>query len=1094
LRFRLPTQLALAGLAFCLPGAQAYAQEEEDDHARRRWEWFFQQRAFPFGAIPAGALDRARTQLAALRLSFSAARVPPIAGTRWQAIGPRAIPTSGTSIGRISTVAVHPTNANLLYVGGAQGGVWRTTDGGISWTPLTDKECSLAMGSIALDPVNPAIVYAATGEQHFSGDSYYGCGVLRSTDGGNTWTRLGATTFIRSRISRLLILPSTAGTVTTTTILVAADNGLWRSANGGASWTQLRTGIATDLVLDPANEQIMYVAVRTQGVFRSADGGTTWQPLGVGFPTASVGRINIAITRTASNRLFASVHNISDSMLLGIWTTTDAGATWTQLPATGASCGNQCWYDMFIAVHPTNPNTIYFGGVRLYRSLDGGVSFATIGNSIHVDQHNIAFDPQNPQRVYVTNDGGIYRSDDGGTSWVSLSAGLELTQFYGGISLHPSEHAIVLGGTQDNGTLRYNNNPTWAAVIGGDGGFTAINYDNPTIQFGETQWTTTSMSSGPRRSDAGGPFARKVNGIVTTETALFIPPMVMDPNNPQVLYFGTNRLYRTTDAAESWRPISAALTPSGAISAIAPAAPDPATVYVGTSTGLLHVTRDTGATWTQRNTGLPQRSITDVAVDRADPLTAYVSVSGFGTGHVFRTVNGGQSWSNVSSNLPDIPVNALLLDPVSRGIVMIGSDLGVFMSADSGASWTVVDDGMPNVAVFDLAYNTATASLVAATHGRGMFQLQLNRPLTLAVVPKRRKATMVEGTPTVSRDSATVVLTGTGSGIASWTASHLGGSWNTFTTTTGTSGGRVSWTRSVTGLAPGTYVDTITIASTGALDSPARLVDTLVVESSIPVLNVTPGVRRDTVPAGSTALRADSATISLLGFTGPQTAWTAQARKGNWITLTRAAGTGSGRVLWNRNPAGLNLGTYVDTITITAGSATGSPWSLVDSLIIVPTLAVSAASRSDTLQSGSSATSSVTRQLTIGGDPDGTVDWTVTHSGNWNTLLTTSGRGNGSLAWTRSAADLRDGVFVDTITVRAGGARLAVLDTLVVSAPAVANQCAVNHLFGTSCLDAAQLRWLDLAGNRDGQYNLGDLLAFLSRSGGSPAALRTRKR
>ncbi|MGH7470309.1 MAG: WD40/YVTN/BNR-like repeat-containing protein, partial [Longimicrobiales bacterium] len=567
----------LLGGLLVLSAGQARAQEEEEDHARRRWEWFYQQRAYPFGTIPAGALERARVQLEGLRRPLFGAVPPPISGTRWQAIGPRAIPTSGTSIGRISTVAIHPTNTNLLYVGGAQGGVWRSTDGGSNWTALTDKECSLAMGAIVLDPVNPAIVYAATGEQHFSADSYYGCGVLRSVDGGNTWTRLGASVFVRSRISRLVILPSTAGTVATTTILAASDNGLFRSLDGGANWVLVRAGTATDLVMDPSNERTLYVAIRTQGVFRSVDGGATWGALGAGFPTASLGRINITISASSPSRLYASLHNLSNSALLGILTTTDAGATWTQLPATGASCGTQCWYDMFIAVHPTNPNTIYFGGVGLFRSLDGGSTFSSIGNTIHVDQHYLAFDPVNAQRIYVTNDGGIYRSDNGGTTWTSLNAGLELTQFYGGISLHPSEQAIVLGGTQDNGTLRYSNNPTWAAVLGGDGGFTAINYDNPVIQFAETQWTAGSTSSGPRRSDGGG-FVRKVNGIVTSEPALFIPPLVMDPVNAQVLYFGTNRVYRTADAAESWTPVSPVLvTTTGAVSAIAPAAGDPGT-------------------------------------------------------------------------------------------------------------------------------------------------------------------------------------------------------------------------------------------------------------------------------------------------------------------------------------------------------------------------------------------------------------------------------------------------------------------------------------------------------------------------------------
>jgi photosystem II stability/assembly factor-like uncharacterized protein len=1093
LRFTVAARVALLAGSVCLGAAtQARAQEEEADHARRRWEWFYQQRAYPFGTIPARALDRARVQLEVLRRPAFGAVPAPISGTRWQTIGPRAIPISGTSIGRISTIAIHPTNTSTIYVGGAQGGVWRSTDNGVTWTALTDKACSLAMGSIALDPVNPAIVYAATGEQHFSGDSYYGCGVLRSTDGGNTWTRLGANVFVRSRIARLVIIPSTAGTVATTTLLAASDNGLWRSLDGGASWTVVRSGIATDLVVDPGNDRIIFVAIRGQGVFRSADRGTTWAPAGTGFPTANVGRINIAITPTSTSRLFASVHNQSTSALLGIWTTTDAGVSWAQLPAAGASCGTQCWYDMFIAVHPTEPNTIYFGGVALFRSTDGGITFSLIGNNIHVDQHYITFDPQNPQRAYVANDGGIYRSENGVTGWTSLNAGLELTQFYSGISLHPSEFAIVLGGTQDNGTLRYTNHPTWAAVLGGDGGFTAINYDNPVIQFAETQWTANSNSAGPRRSDGGG-FARKVNGIVTSEQALFIPPLVMDPVNAQVLYFGTTRLYRTTDAAESWRAVSPVLATTGAISAIAPAASDPGTVYAGTSTGLLYVTRDTGTTWTQRTSGLPQRFITDIAVDRADPLTAYVTVSGFGSGHIFRTTNGGQSWSNVSANLPDVPVNAVLLDPASRAIVMLGTDLGVFVSADGGASWTVLEDGMPNVAVFDLAYNPATASLVAATHGRGMFQLQLDRPLTLAVVPKRRKVTVIEGSPP-TRDSAAVVLTGTGAGGAGWSATHRA-SWLTFNTAQGMGGGRVSWSRNTAGLEPGVYVDTITITTTGAVDSPALLVDTLVVESDVAVLTVSPAARRDTASAGATLLRRDSALITLPGLAGARTAWTATARKGTWITLITAAGTGSGTARWTRNPAALNVGVHVDTITVSAGAAEGSPALVVDSLVILPTLALSATTSRDTLLSGASGTSAVTRQLTVGGDPAGAIDWTVTHgAADWLTLVTTAGRGSGPISWTRSAANLRDGIFIDTITVRAGAARLSVIDTLFVSAPTVAQECAINHIFGMSCLDASQVRWLDLAGNRDGQYNLGDLLAFLARGGNSPVGLRPRRR
>jgi photosystem II stability/assembly factor-like uncharacterized protein len=1091
----LPTLAIAAGLL--LPAAaELRAQQEEEDHARRRWEWFYQMRAFPFGTIPAGALERARGQMEVLRRP-SLGTVPPISGTTWQPIGPRAIPTSGTSIGRISAIAVHPTDGNTLYIGGAQGGVWRTSDGGATWTPLTDKQCSLAMGSIALDPVNPSIVYAGTGEQHFSADSYYGCGVLRSLDGGNTWTRLGATVFVRGRISRMLIVPSTAGTVATTTIFAASDNGLFRSTDGGANWTLVRSGIATDFVIDPTDDRIVYTAIRQQGVFRSANRGTTWEPLGTGFATTSIGRINIAIVPSSPTTLYASVANLTTSMLNGIWRTIDSGVTWTQLAATGASCSTQCWYDMYIAVHPTNPNQLYFGGVSMYRSLDGGTTFSAIGSligggAIHVDQHYLTFDPRNPQRIYAANDGGIYRSDNAGTTWASLNAGLELTQFYSGISLHPSERTIVLGGTQDNGTLRYSNSPTWAAVIGGDGGFTAINPDNPAVQFGETQWTTTSQSSGPRRSDGAG-FIRKVNGIVTTETALFIPPLVMDPSNPSVLYFGTNRLYRTRDAAESWTPISPLIATTGAISSIAPAATDPNTIYVGTSTGNLMVTRDSGIAWTTRTTGLPTRAITDIAVDRADPLTAYVTVSGFGGNHVFRTVNAGQSWSSASGNLPDLPVNAVLLDPVSRAFVLVGTDLGVFVSADSGSTWTVIDDGMPNVAVFDLAYNPATASLVAATHGRGMFQLQLNRALTVAVVPRRRKATVLEGPRAPFPDSAAVVLSGTGAGSAAWTATHRA-SWLTLTNSSGTIGSKVSWTRNSTGLAPGIYVDTITVTSAGAIDSPVLLLDSLIVESAVAVMSLSNTSRRDTASAG-TAPRVDSVSLILPGSAGARATWTARARKATWIAVLTPAGTGSAAIRWTRNPTGLTVGVHVDTIAVTSDGAIGSPALVVDSLVILPLLALNPSSARDTVTSGSTTVSTVTRQLTIGGDPTGTVDWTVRHGvASWITIVTPSGRGNGPVSWTRSAANLRDGLYIDTITVTAGGARIALVDSLVVTAPTVTRACAAGHLFGASCLDAVQLKWLDLAGNRDGQYNLGDLVAFLSRGGVSAAPARRKER
>jgi photosystem II stability/assembly factor-like uncharacterized protein len=1096
------TLLAIGALAVLPLPALAQRGEEREDNPRLRMEDFYRRRAYPFDRIPAGALQRARAQARVMRLSLlSAAAPPPISGTQWEALGPTSIPISGTSIGRIATVALDPTNSDVVYIGGAQGGVWKTTDGGANWTPLTDNECSLAMGSIAIDPVDPNIVYAGTGEQNFSADSYWGCGVLRSTDGGGSWTPIGPsglqTTAYWSQISRIVVAPSTAGTPSTTTLLVGAHaryssavRGLYRSIDGGGNWSKVLSGSVTDLVLDPSNDSVGYAAVGGGSVYKTTDQGATWSAVASGFPSSNVGRINLGIAPSAPATLYAAVENAPDGSLLGIWKTTTGGTTWSQLTASGASCGSQCWYDLFIATSPTDPDTVYLGGVSLYRSADGGASFANIQGGIHVDQHAIAFDPQSPSTVYVGNDGGVYRSSNSGSNWTSLNAGLSLTQFYEGISLHPSDQTIVMGGTQDNGTLQYYGQPAWSIVIGGDGGYTAIDYDNPVTRYGETQWQSNSGYSGPRRSD-GGSYLLKVSGIALGDRAQFIPPLVMDPNHSATLYFGTYRIYRTTDRAESWGPISPDLTGgSGKISAIAPAPSNDQVLYSGANTGQVYVTSDGGSTWNSRGTGLPARYVEDFALDRADWQTAYVALSGFGSGHVYRTTDAGQTWNDVSSNLPDIPVNAVIVDPASRGIVMVGTDVGVFLSSDSGGTWTPIDQGLPNVAVFDIAYNPATATLIAATHGRGMFALQLNRSLTLAVVPGVQRDTAMQGATDVRTDSAAVVLTGTGAGSSAWNATHGSAAWITLVNAAGTSSGTLTWTRDPTGLAAGTYVDTLTVTAAGAVDSPWMLFDSLVVQGAL-TLTVSPTSRSANIIAGTTDPLADSATVTLSGSGAATATWSAGAAKGTWLTFVTAGGTGSGMLRWQYNASALTAGTYVDTITVAAAGAAGSPATLVDTLVVAyPALAVAPTLATKTGTSGSADLIHDTAQVTLDGGNDLTTTWTATHgSAAWLTLGTTSGTGSGSITWTRSARDLKPGSYTDTIRVVTAKADTAVIvDRFTVNAPVVGATCAAQHLLGSACLDDTQLRYLDLVGNADGTYNLGDFLAHLVSGGSAVAA------
>jgi photosystem II stability/assembly factor-like uncharacterized protein len=979
-----------AVLLASLPAVGRAQEREVGDSPRLRWEFFYQKRAFPFATIPAGALARAQLQMASMRAGFRTA-APPISGTQWHSIGPQGIPINQGSIGRLSTVAVHPTDGNTIYIGGAQGGVWKTTNGGASWTPLTDQQCSLAMGALALDPVDPQIVYAGTGEQHFSGDSYYGCGMLRSIDGGATWTRLGGSIFQTStggaKISRIVIDPRTAGSVASTHLLVASDFGLYRSLNGGASFTQVLGGTTTDLVMNPAHPDTMYAAVRGTGMYKSVDAGASWVAMNTGFST-SIRRINLAIAPTAPSTVYASVEKASGGDLAGIWRTTDAAATWAQLSASGASCGTQCWYDQIIAVAPNDANTVYFGGVSLYKSTDGGASFGPITNGIHVDQHYLTFDPVNPLTVYVGNDGGVFRSTDGGSSWTTLNTNLVLTQFYEGISLHPFDPNQAMGGTQDNGTVAWSGDPVWSSVLGGDGGYTAIDVENPATRYGETQWQASSGYSGPRRSDGGG-YALKVNGINTDDRAQFIPPLVMDPANPGTLYFGTYRVYRTTDRAETWTLISGDLTGGGSISALAAAAADPMVLFAGTSDGRVWSTASGGQTWAQRTLPIgSSRYVQDIAVDARDPLTAWVTVSGFLTAHVFRTTDGGATFQNASGNLPDVPVNAIVPDPTSRAIVLVGTDVGVFASADSGGSWTPLPDGLPNVAVYDLAYNANTGVLLAGTHGRGMFALDLVRPLTLAVSPGVRRDTVPVGDAAVRADSAMVIMSGTNAATAGWSATHGGATWLALTTSSGVGTSRLRWTRSAAGLAAGIYVDTIRVTAAGAADSPWDLLDTLVVRASVAV-SLAPTSHQASAVAGTTSPVADSAVVALVGPGADTTSWTAVTVGGApWIAIATSSGAGSATVRWTLNPAGLLPGTYQDTIVV----------------------------------------------QTSQGD--------------------------------QARADVR----------------------LIVTAPAITAACAAQELLGTPCLDDTGRRYLDLAGNQDGTFNLGDFLALLSRTAGAAVA------
>ena len=760
-------RVLLAALVFPVTG---HAQGRGDDPAGAA-RYFTEIRAFPDVRIPAGARQAAMAQMKARWPQAFAQRdalasfTPNFSSpTTWAPLGPAPIGstpgTLQTFSGRLNSIAIDPNNPLRIFVGGAQGGVWRTLDGGSTWTPLADSECSLAMGSIAIDPNNSQVIYAGTGELNNSGDSYYGCGVLKSTNGGNSWTPLGASVFVRTgarsaTISKVLVDRTPGSSI----VFAASSFGLYRSTDGGTTWALVITdptsglpitSVASDIVQDATDPTIFYAAQGNaggplvNGVYKSVNSGVSWTKLtGVAptaFPSTNVGRINLAVSPAAPSTVFAAIEDANnnvgaDGSLLGLYVTTDGGTTWTQRTATPPSatnplCGTgvQCWYDMVIAVDPVNPLIVYFGGFSLYRSIDGGNTFTDIGDAIHADQHAFAFDPTNPATIYAGNDGGIFKATSASTGapiWTSLNTNLALTQFYAGVSVSPVSATTILGGTQDNGTLQWGGSSNWPRVIGADGGFTAIDQVVGGVMFGETQWTPSSGFSGPRRSDPpGSQFIPKTAGINTADRASFIPPLVMDPARPRIVYFGTTNLYRSANSGDLWTNIGPSLiASSGVINAIGVAASDSLTVYVGSSDARVSYTHDGGTTWAVA-TGLPLASVTDFAVDARDARTAVVTFGGFPGSHVWRTNDGGVTWTDLTFNLPNIPTLAVVLEPGSRDID-IGTDLGVFTLRNGATSWSPVVNGLPNVAVYDLVFDTQRSRLIAGTHGRGMFSLDV---------------------------------------------------------------------------------------------------------------------------------------------------------------------------------------------------------------------------------------------------------------------------------------------------------------------------------------------------------------------------------
>jgi photosystem II stability/assembly factor-like uncharacterized protein len=729
-----------------LPGRDIFARhdffergmEAENESDAIDNDWFMLQRVYPHDDVDPVLYERARQSLRVHALNKAASVIP-----KWKSIGPSNVG------GRITSLALHPTNPKILYAGAAAGGVWKSTDGGSRWANVFNGSASI--GSLILSPANPEIVYVGTGEGNPGGVAIYpGNGIWRSTNGGQSWTNLGLTN--AGQIGKLAIHPDSPNRVFAAVLgryrSRTQDRGIYRSVDSGATWQRVlflndTTG-ACEVVIDPADQNRIYAAMWNRyrpltysiiggiksGVWISTDGGDQWAQATNGFPfnDANLGRVSLAIAPSQPSTVYALASD--GTGVRGVYKTTDSGNSWAQvMTGTPFSSESQVWYNNFIAVHPTDPNTLFAGMTEMYKSTDGGATWSDVSSTMHVDHHAIVFTPNSPTDIVVGNDGGVFLSTNTGSSW-NKSFHLPITQFYAG-TIDFSNPQRYLGGTQDNGTPRTmtGSDSNWTSIYGGDGFYVLVDPKNPNRIYAESQYGGLGYST-----DGGANFLDGTSGITSTDRKNWCTPIAMDQNSTLTLYTGTHRLYKSTNGMQSWTAISDDLTRGangriGTITTIDVARTDPKVVYAGTDDGKVSVTTDGGISWMDVTGTLPVRWVTRVTIDPDSANVAYVTQSGFledlFSSHLNKTTDFGKTWTSVGEDLPNIPLNDVIIDPVYRGYLYIATDVGVMVSINSGKNWNVLGTELPEVPVQDLALHSPTRKLAAFTHGRSVYAFDL---------------------------------------------------------------------------------------------------------------------------------------------------------------------------------------------------------------------------------------------------------------------------------------------------------------------------------------------------------------------------------
>lgn len=699
-------------------------------------DWFEKQRAFPYDEIPQNKYTEAIELVKQMPVYQLDVPLP------WVLAGPTNIE------GRITTIAIHPSNPQIVYIGTANGGLWKSTNFCASWTSVFDNQNTSSIGAIAIDPLNPNTIYCGTGESNSLRSYYPGTGMYKSTDGGATWSFIGLQNTYS--FGNIVINPSN------TQIVYAAavgstrrkniERGIYKSVNGGLSWSQslfIADSVgAIDIILDPSNPDKVFAAMWERqrredyikyggpmtALYVSTNAGSNWSVVNGGFPSnaTDLGRISLDICLSDPQVIYA-LTAYANGNSRGLYKTTNGGTSWFLVNGSVAGSSNYAWFNRICKVSPSDANNLYCGGLNMERSVNGGTGFSGV-NASHVDQHSVAYAPSNSNFIVLGNDGGIDYSTNNGVSW-SASNSLPITQFYAG-EIDNTNPGTILGGAQDNGTNRTTGAiGNWQSIYGGDGFYCLVDYNNPQRVYASTQ--TGGLG---RSTNGGASFVGATSGLDLTYTN-WMTPYVMDKNDPLTLYCGTYKIHKTTNGMQNWTVISPDLTSGhvqnlGTITTVDVSKSDPGVIYCGTDDANVWVTTNGGTNWTKINSGLPYRWVTRVAIHPLNAAICYVTLSGYkvdSTGaHIYKTTNFGASWASVSGNLPDAPANDILIDPAFPSTLYLATDVGVMISTNDGSGWSVYGQGIPsNVPCHDLTLHNGTRKLVVWTHGRSAFATSL---------------------------------------------------------------------------------------------------------------------------------------------------------------------------------------------------------------------------------------------------------------------------------------------------------------------------------------------------------------------------------